>query len=93
MRQLTDQKKREMASRYWAIKNMGTVESLAEEYQVSKPTLIKYAMEHMPVADRSLPPLPEPSQPSHIPTIASGPIAIGGIPLRKPMSTLKGAPR
>jgi hypothetical protein len=71
-----------MASRYWAIKNMGTVESLAEEYRVSKPTLIKYAMEHMPVVNRSLP-LPEPSRPK-LPMTAPEPILVGGIPLRKP---------
>jgi len=40
-----------MAARYWAIKNMGTVESLAAEYRISKPTLIKYAMEHFPVKE------------------------------------------
>lgn len=79
-----------MASRYWAIKNMGTVESLAEEYQVSKPTLIKYAMEHMPVP--GMPPLPEPSQPK-IPTFASASVTVGGIPLRKPTTTLRGSPR
>jgi len=42
----TNDKKREMAARYWAIKRLGTIESLAEEYRVSKPTLIKYANEY-----------------------------------------------
>jgi hypothetical protein len=70
---------------------MGTVESLAEEYSVSKPTLIKYAMEHMPVPNR-MPPLPEPSKPN-IPTIGPGSIVIGGIPLRKPTTTLRETPR
>lgn len=43
MLSFTNDKKREMAARYWAIKRLGTVESLAVEYRVSKPTLIKYA--------------------------------------------------
>jgi|GEM_PF-6883836 len=34
-----------MAARYWALKSLGTVEGLAEEFGVSKPTLIKYANE------------------------------------------------
>jgi len=51
VRHFTDKTKKEMAARYWAIKNMGTVESLAAEYRISKPTLIKYAMEHFPVKE------------------------------------------
>ena len=46
MLSFTNDKKREIAARYWAIKRLGTVESLAEEFRVSKPTLIKYAYEH-----------------------------------------------
>jgi hypothetical protein len=34
---------REIARRYWAIKNAGTVEDLCREFDISKPTLLKYA--------------------------------------------------
>ncbi len=40
-----------MAARYWAIKRLGTVEGLATEYGISKPTLIKYAKQFPPAEE------------------------------------------